>query len=96
MQWRREGATLPAGSIVQLGALVLPHADTAAAGTYSCHGPDGRLLRSLALRLGCECLPRERGWHGEGELGIGFKAGKGRAWRGARESGLGRGVRLEG
>ncbi|XP_019373600.1 PREDICTED: interleukin-11 receptor subunit alpha [Gavialis gangeticus] len=49
VQWRREGAALPAGSIVQLGALVLPHADTAAAGTYSCHGPDGRLLRSLAL-----------------------------------------------
>uniref|UniRef100_A0A8B9I7B0 Interleukin-11 receptor subunit alpha n=1 Tax=Anser brachyrhynchus TaxID=132585 RepID=A0A8B9I7B0_9AVES len=42
VQWRREGAAaLPEGSAIHQGALVLPHASLAAAGTYSCHGEDG-------------------------------------------------------
>ncbi|XP_035421771.1 interleukin-11 receptor subunit alpha isoform X2 [Cygnus atratus] len=53
VQWRREGATaLPAGSAIHQGALVLPHASLAAAGTYSCHSEDGSLLHTVSLRLG--------------------------------------------
>uniref|UniRef100_A0A8C3CKJ2 IL27B N-terminal Fn3 domain-containing protein n=1 Tax=Cairina moschata TaxID=8855 RepID=A0A8C3CKJ2_CAIMO len=53
VQWRREGAAaLPEGSAVHQGALVLPHASLAAAGTYSCHGEDGSLLHTVSLRLG--------------------------------------------
>uniref|UniRef100_U3ICB2 Interleukin 11 receptor subunit alpha n=1 Tax=Anas platyrhynchos platyrhynchos TaxID=8840 RepID=U3ICB2_ANAPP len=53
VQWRREGAAaLPEGSAIHQGALVLPHASLAAAGTYSCHGEDGSLLHTVSLRLG--------------------------------------------
>nr|XP_047904523.1 interleukin-11 receptor subunit alpha isoform X2 [Anser cygnoides] len=53
VQWRREGAAaLPEGSAIHQGALVLPHASLAAAGTYSCHGEDGSLLHAVSLRLG--------------------------------------------
>ncbi|KFV06139.1 Interleukin-11 receptor subunit alpha, partial [Pterocles gutturalis] len=41
VQWRRVGAVaLPEGSAVHQGALVLPQAGLATAGTYSCHGED--------------------------------------------------------
>ncbi|XP_068784310.1 interleukin-11 receptor subunit alpha isoform X3 [Struthio camelus] len=53
VEWRRDGAAaLPAGSAVRHGALVLPRAGLAAAGTYSCHGEDGGLLHAVSLRLG--------------------------------------------
>lgn len=45
---------MPEGSAVHQGALVLPHASLAAAGTYSCHGEDGSLLHTVSLRLGRE------------------------------------------
>ncbi|KAM6391781.1 interleukin-11 receptor subunit alpha isoform 3-T3 [Rhynochetos jubatus] len=53
VQWRRAGAAaLPEGSAIHQGALVLPHAGLATAGTYSCHGQDGGLLHAVSLRLG--------------------------------------------
>ncbi|NWU96951.1 I11RA protein, partial [Upupa epops] len=53
VQWRRVGATaLPEGSTTRQGALVLPQATLATAGTYSCHGEDGGLLHTVSLRLG--------------------------------------------
>ncbi|XP_009992103.1 PREDICTED: interleukin-11 receptor subunit alpha [Chaetura pelagica] len=43
VQWRRAGAAaLPEGSAIREGALVLPRASLAAAGTYSCHAFHGR------------------------------------------------------
>ncbi|XP_032843977.2 interleukin-11 receptor subunit alpha isoform X1 [Tyto alba] len=53
VQWRRAGAVaLPEGSAIQQGALVLPRASLATAGTYSCHSEDGGLLHAISLRLG--------------------------------------------
>ncbi|KAJ7424147.1 Interleukin-11 receptor subunit alpha [Willisornis vidua] len=53
VQWRRAGAVaLPEGSAIQQGALVLPSANLASMGTYSCHGEDGGLLHAVSLRLG--------------------------------------------
>ncbi|NXE75367.1 I11RA protein, partial [Cochlearius cochlearius] len=53
VQWRRAGAAaLPEGSAVWQGALVLPRASLATAGTYSCHSEDGGLLHTMSLRLG--------------------------------------------
>ncbi|KAM6226207.1 interleukin-11 receptor subunit alpha isoform 3-T3 [Spheniscus humboldti] len=53
VQWRRAGAAaLPEGSAIQQGALVLPRASLATAGTYSCHDEDSGLLHAVSLRLG--------------------------------------------
>uniref|UniRef100_A0A8C2SZS5 Interleukin 11 receptor subunit alpha n=1 Tax=Coturnix japonica TaxID=93934 RepID=A0A8C2SZS5_COTJA len=53
VQWRRDGAmALPEGSAIHQGALVLPHASLAAAGTYSCHDENGSLLHAVSLQLG--------------------------------------------
>uniref|UniRef100_A0A8D0FJN3 I11RA protein n=1 Tax=Strix occidentalis caurina TaxID=311401 RepID=A0A8D0FJN3_STROC len=53
VQWRRAGAAaLPEGSAIRQGALVLPCASLATAGTYSCHSEDGGLLHAVSLRLG--------------------------------------------
>ncbi|XP_010162025.2 interleukin-11 receptor subunit alpha-like, partial [Antrostomus carolinensis] len=53
VQWRRAGAmALPEGSAIRQGALLLPHASLATAGTYSCHSEDGGLLHAVSLRLG--------------------------------------------
>ncbi|XP_067386982.1 interleukin-11 receptor subunit alpha isoform X2 [Emydura macquarii macquarii] len=53
LEWRRDGAaTLPEGSVLQNGDLVLPRAALAARGAYSCHDGKGQLLCSVSLRLG--------------------------------------------
>uniref|UniRef100_A0A8C0GKD9 Interleukin-11 receptor subunit alpha n=1 Tax=Chelonoidis abingdonii TaxID=106734 RepID=A0A8C0GKD9_CHEAB len=53
VEWRRDGAAaLPEGCILRDGDLLLPQAELAAGGAYSCHDRTGQLLRSIFLRLG--------------------------------------------
>ncbi|XP_074808347.1 interleukin-11 receptor subunit alpha isoform X4 [Natator depressus] len=53
VEWRRDGAAaLPEGCILRDGDLLLPEAELAAGGDYSCHEGTGQLLRSVSLRLG--------------------------------------------
>ncbi|XP_037758646.1 interleukin-11 receptor subunit alpha isoform X3 [Chelonia mydas] len=53
VEWRRDGAAaLPEGCILRDGDLLLPEAELAAGGDYSCHDGTGQLLRSVSLRLG--------------------------------------------
>ncbi|XP_034630107.1 interleukin-11 receptor subunit alpha isoform X5 [Trachemys scripta elegans] len=53
VEWRRDGAaTLPEGCVLRDGDLLLPRAELAAGGAYSCHDGTGQLLRSISLRLG--------------------------------------------
>ncbi|XP_015261964.1 PREDICTED: interleukin-11 receptor subunit alpha, partial [Gekko japonicus] len=44
--------TLPEGSVVQHGQLILPQAELSSEGIYSCHDASGLLLNSVTLRLG--------------------------------------------
>ncbi|XP_044299877.1 interleukin-11 receptor subunit alpha isoform X2 [Varanus komodoensis] len=53
VEWRWNGApVLPADAEAQRDQLLLPRAELSAEGTYSCHDASGRLLSSVALRLG--------------------------------------------
>ncbi|XP_074850540.1 interleukin-11 receptor subunit alpha isoform X2 [Carettochelys insculpta] len=53
VQWRREGAAgLPEGCLLRETDLLLPQAQLAMGGPYSCHDGTGQLLRSISLRLG--------------------------------------------
>ncbi|XP_048706206.2 interleukin-11 receptor subunit alpha isoform X3 [Caretta caretta] len=53
VEWRRDGAAaLPEGCILRDSDLLLPEAELAAGGDYSCHDGTGQLLRSVSLRLG--------------------------------------------
>ncbi|TFJ96890.1 cation diffusion facilitator transporter [Platysternon megacephalum] len=53
VEWRRDGAAeLPEGCVQRDGDLLLPGAELAAGGAYSCHDGTGQLLRSVSLRLG--------------------------------------------
>ncbi|XP_043371153.1 interleukin-11 receptor subunit alpha isoform X4 [Dermochelys coriacea] len=53
VEWWRDGAAaLPEGCILRDGDLLLPQAELAAGGDYSCHDGTGQLLCSVSLRLG--------------------------------------------
>ncbi|XP_061469046.1 interleukin-11 receptor subunit alpha isoform X2 [Rhineura floridana] len=53
VEWRWDGATvLPGDSAAPPGQLLLPRAQLASEGIYSCHDTSGLLLSSTALRLG--------------------------------------------
>lgn len=53
VQWRRDGAAgLPEGCLLREGDLLLPRAELAMGGAYSCHDGTGQLLRAVSLRLG--------------------------------------------
>ncbi|XP_032069450.1 interleukin-11 receptor subunit alpha isoform X3 [Thamnophis elegans] len=52
-RWQRNGGSgLPTDSTVQQGRLLLSHVGLSSDGTYSCQDDSGRLLGSLALRVG--------------------------------------------